>query len=114
MYYQSFLVSPSLLRLINFNMKQKIYLLMFSWFCQLFCGDAAANAQPVDLKTADWRIQMADDATFRTPQYNDSTWQKIAVGQPWEIALGSYDGIAWYRISIVLDKKALKKMYIQG
>lgn len=82
---------------------------MFSWFCQLFCGQSAANAQPIDLKTADWCIKMADDVAFSTPQYNDADWQKIAVGQAWEHALGNYDGIGWYRVSIVLDKKTLRK-----
>ena len=106
---QSFLVSPKNLGLINFSMQQKISLLMFSWFCQLFCGQSAANAQPVDLKTGDWRIKMEDNNAFSTPQYDDSTWQQITVGQPWETALGNYDGIGWYRKSIVLDKKTLKK-----
>jgi cephalosporin-C deacetylase len=90
-------------------MKQKICLLMFSWFCQFFCGQSAANAQPVDLKTADWRFSPTDDAAFLTPQYDDSKWQKIAVGTPWETAIGNYDGIGWYRVSIVLDRKTLRK-----
>ena len=82
---------------------------MFSWFCQLFCGQSAANAQPIDLKTGDWRIKMEDNNAFATPQYDDSTWQQIAVGQAWESTVGNYDGIAWYRKSLVLDRKLLRK-----
>ena len=82
---------------------------MFSWFCQLFCGQSAADAQPIDLKTADWRIKTLDNMDFATPQYDDSTWQQIAVGQAWESTVGNYDGIAWYRKSLVLDRKLLRK-----
>jgi cephalosporin-C deacetylase len=90
-------------------MKQKIALLMCFWFCQFFFGKSIANAQPVDLKTADWRIKMEDDARFATTEFDDSTWQTIAVGQPWENAVGNYDGIGWYRKTLTLDRKTLRR-----
>jgi cephalosporin-C deacetylase len=93
----------------NFNMKQKICLFMFTWFCHFFFGKSIANAQPVDLKTTAWRIKMEDNAAFATPQYEDSTWQTIAVGQPWENAVGNYDGIGWYRKTVFLDRKTLRR-----
>jgi cephalosporin-C deacetylase len=90
-------------------MKQKILLFMCFWLCQLFFGKSIAHAQPVDLKTADWRIKMEDNAAFATPQYDDSKWQNIPVGQAWENVVGNYDGIGWYRTTLVLDRKKLRR-----
>jgi cephalosporin-C deacetylase len=89
-------------------MKLKKYLFMFTWICHFFFGKSIANAQPVNLKTDDWRINMSDDANFGTPQYDDSKWQKIAVGMAWENAVGNFDGIGWYRKTVVLDRKNLR------
>jgi cephalosporin-C deacetylase len=90
-------------------MKQKICLLMLTWFCHFFFGKSIANAQPVDLHTADWRIKMEDNPDFATPQYDDSKWHSVAVGQAWENALGNVDGIGWYRKTVVLDRKNLRR-----
>jgi cephalosporin-C deacetylase len=90
-------------------MKQKIVLLMCTWFCHFFYGNTIANAQPVDLKPTAWRIKMEDTAVFATPQYDDAAWPTIAVGQPWENAVGNYDGIGWYRKTVSLDRKTLRR-----
>ncbi len=82
---------------------------MFAWICHFFFGKSIANAQPVDLKPTAWRISMEDNPAFATPQYDDSTWHTIAVGTAWENAIGNYDGIGWYRKTLTLDRKNLRR-----
>ncbi len=47
---------------------------------------------------------------FALPDYDDSAWQRIQVPGPWEAqadamdapSLGAYDGVAWYRLRLVI------------
>jgi cephalosporin-C deacetylase len=46
-----------------------------------------------------WVCQIGDDERWADPDFDDSAWQPIEVGRPWEEAgLGDYDGFAWYRL----------------
>ena len=63
------------------------------------------------LITEGWRIQKGDNPAWSQPNFDDSAWKAIPVGQPWEKGgLPKYDGYAWYRLKLTipstLDEKA--------
>ncbi len=96
----------------NVIMKPKIVLILIcSFFSKLFSSDIIA--QPIDLSSESWKFQQGDSMAWATPQYDDADWQNIAVGMPWESALNiQYDGMAWYRRSVIVPQelqKAVKK-----
>ena len=88
-----------------------IILSIFAFFSKLFSHNILA--QPIDLSGEGWLFSKGDDMQWATPQYNDSTWQKIAVGMTWQAALNTeYNGMAWYRRSIIVpenQKKLIQK-----
>ena len=90
-------------------MKFKTYtLLICSFFTRLF--SPTLFAQPLNLAYEGWRFQKGDNIAWAKPEWDDSTWQDIAVGMPWESALQiEYDGWAWYRRSVVISQKDYKK-----
>jgi hypothetical protein len=49
-----------------------------------------------------WQFQTGDDLAWASPAFDDSAWQPILTGSPWE-AQGhhGYTGFAWYRRHIV-------------
>jgi cephalosporin-C deacetylase len=83
-------------------------LLIWSFFTQLF--SPSLFSQPLDLAGEGWRFQKGDDLAWAKSEFDDTNWQNIAVGMPWESALQiEYDGWAWYRRSIVITQKDYKK-----
>lgn len=78
-------------------------------FIYSFLGFAKIEAQPIDITTGNWKFQTGDDSTWATPQYNDTNWQPIEVGKPWEAVEAGYDGFGWYRKTIVLDSRAMRR-----
>jgi phosphoserine phosphatase RsbU/P len=51
----------------------------------------------------DWQFREGDDLAWASPDYNDSSWQPIQVGQSWESqGHRDYTGFAWYRRRLVL------------
>jgi pimeloyl-ACP methyl ester carboxylesterase len=56
------------------------------------------NADFVDL-SGGWRFKIGDDESWSSPGFDDSRWERIAVGKSWESqGHADYDGYAWYRI----------------
>jgi len=48
----------------------------------------------------EWKFQTGDDLDRKSPNYNDSHWDKILVPAKWEDqGYRNYDGYAWYRKS---------------
>jgi len=45
-----------------------------------------------------WQFHTGDDMAWASPTFDDSTWQQVQAGQPWD-AQGhwGYTGMAWYR-----------------
>ena len=78
-------------------------------FIYSFLGFAKIEAQPIDITTGNWKFQTGDDSTWATPQYNDQNWQPIEVGKPWEAIEAGYDGFGWYRKTIILDSRAMRR-----
>ncbi len=45
-----------------------------------------------------WRFTIGDREEYVDPNYDDSSWEKIRVGTPWENeGFANYNGYAWYR-----------------
>ena len=78
-------------------------------FIYSFFGFTRIEAQPIDITADNWKFQTGDDSTWATPQYNDQNWQPIDVGKPWEAVIAGYDGFGWYRKTIVLDSRAMRR-----
>jgi len=59
----------------------------------------------VDLR-GQWKFNLGDDMSWAEADYDDQDWENIFVPAPWEDeGFPGYDGYAWYRISIRIDKK---------
>ena len=87
-------------------MSYKTLFLMCCFLSKLFCHNI--TAQPLALPMTEWRFKTGDDLMWATPQYNDADWQNISVGTPWETVIGDYDSIAWYRKTLVIDRKTYR------
>ncbi|MBL7817065.1 MAG: acetylxylan esterase [Saprospiraceae bacterium] len=91
-------------------MKFKVLMLtaILNFFYSFF-GVETLDAQPIDISVGDWKFKAGDDLAWATPQYKDEDWQPIEVGKPWEVVKAGYDGFGWYRKTIVLDSRAMRK-----
>jgi hypothetical protein len=51
-----------------------------------------------------WQFHTGDDRAWASPSFDDSTWQPILAGSPWE-AQGHHNhtGFAWYRRHLILS-----------
>ncbi|MBK7215345.1 MAG: acetylxylan esterase [Bacteroidales bacterium] len=60
-----------------------------------------------------WKFKTGDDPSWSDPSFNDSEWGSISPLKFWEQqGFPAYDGIAWYRVKIVIPssyKKLAKK-----
>jgi hypothetical protein len=57
-----------------------------------------------------WKFSIGDEMNWAKPEFNDSKWQEIYVPSSWEDeGYPGYDGYAWYRKTIEIDKKDAKK-----
>ena len=57
----------------------------------------AQRTKVVDLDGR-WKFTIGDREEYINPDYDDSSWEKIRVGTPWENeGFTNYNGYAWYR-----------------
>ncbi|MDY7040235.1 MAG: hypothetical protein SVX38_05165 [Chloroflexota bacterium] len=54
-----------------------------------------------------WRFRTDPDdlglaQNWQSPEFDDSDWQILTPGEPWEFSGLEYDGVAWYRTQITL------------
>ena len=53
-----------------------------------------------------WVMQTGDNHTWAAPDFDDSDWQPIEVGTPWEkTGYADYDGYAWYRLKLEIPQE---------
>lgn len=72
-------------------------------------ADADAGYLDVSLQGR-WRFQTGDDRLWKTPGFDDSSWQKIQVPADWENQGHSgYDGYGWYRVKIRVPSALLSE-----
>jgi alpha-galactosidase len=54
-----------------------------------------------------WRLRTGDDPRYATREFDEDTWETVAVPKPWEEAgHPDYDGYAWYRTRFSLPPLA--------
>lgn len=58
-------------------------------------------SQNIELKEA--RFSPGDDARWKEPSFDDSSWKKIDAGLGWK-DFSQYDGVGWYRFSFNLPQ----------
>jgi len=52
-----------------------------------------------------WKFKEGDNSKWKSPYFNDSKWDSLKAGMPWEFQTSpDYDGFAWYRKKIILPK----------
>lgn len=57
-----------------------------------------------------WKFSLADNPEWSKEDYNDSSWESIAVPASWEEqGFRDYDGFAWYRKKFTLPKNVAVK-----
>jgi cephalosporin-C deacetylase len=78
-------------------------------FFYSFFGLNYIDAQPIDITEGNWTFKTGDDLNWATPQYDASNWLPIEVGKPWEVVAAGYDGFGWYRKTLVLDSKQMRR-----
>ena len=78
-------------------------------FFYSFFGLTYVDAQPIDITEGNWTFQKGDSLDWATPQYDATHWQPIEVGKPWEVVAAGYDGFGWYRKTIVLNSKQMRR-----
>jgi hypothetical protein len=55
-----------------------------------------------------WRFRTGDDPRYSTREFDEETWETLAVPKPWEEAEhAAYDGLAWYRARFALPPPPL-------
>jgi cephalosporin-C deacetylase len=68
-----------------------------------------------NLLNPEWKFKTGDDASWSTPQLNDSDWKTIQAGELWETqGYGAYDGFAWYRTSAIIPSSLKEKAQKYG
>jgi hypothetical protein len=67
-------------------------------------GDLGRATVPLD---GLWQFKTGDDLAWAAPGFDDSSWQQIEVGRPWEgQGHPAYTGFGWYRLHLVLPDNA--------
>jgi hypothetical protein len=105
------------------------YLLLFASLCAglagILChaqqaGSGAASVPPSTFVLRDlgratvpldglWQFKTGDDPAWASPNFDDSSWQEIEVGRPWEgQGHPDYTGFGWYRLHLILPANAPK------
>jgi hypothetical protein len=83
------------------------------WLLLVLLAAAARGERPLSLTELGratvpvdgaWQFHTGDDLNWARPDWDDSGWQPIRVGQDWESqGHPGYTGFAWYRRELVLD-----------
>jgi hypothetical protein len=70
---------------------------------------AACTPTPQIVLDSDWQFKTDPDDVglsegWQTAVFDDSQWQSLAPGLPWELHGIIYDGVAWYRTTLTLPE----------
>lgn len=72
------------------------------------------NPSKVIIKGNGWKFKTGDDKAWAKPGFDDSSWQKIETGKPWEKqGHANYDGYAWYRVKVFIPSAILENSYLK-
>ncbi len=68
-------------------------------------GQSGLAPDEINLKGY-WKFQIGDQAQWASADFSDAGWPQIKVPSRWEDAgYEGYDGIAWYRTSVVIPRE---------
>lgn len=84
----------------------KFALYSFVFLTMFACTQTQTDRLVISLETG-WKFKPGDSLLWAEPGFDDSSWDTIAVGRPWERSGYNYNGIAWYR-KVVLIPDSLK------
>ena len=60
-----------------------------------------------------WKLQIGDDDNFTLPDWDDASWQQVAVPSYWDsYGHKNYDGIGWYRKNFRLPRELANEKLI--
>jgi len=86
---------------------QKLIALPFLFFF------ASLTAQDIKIDKG-WKFKTGDQPDWASPVLNDSGWQAIEVGKPWEVqGYPDYNGFAWYRVHVMIPSSIREKSYLK-
>ncbi|HEX3006087.1 MAG TPA: hypothetical protein VHO90_00570 [Bacteroidales bacterium] len=61
-----------------------------------------------------WKFKTGDSLAWAKPDYNDSSWDSIAVGKNWEAqGYENYNGFAWYRTKVVIPSSLKENAFLK-
>ena len=90
----------------------KFFLLPVACMLIIACSEPRPESMSIN---GVWKFKTGDSAAWSDPAFNDSAWDTIRAGKDFESqGVGKYDGIAWYRKSVVIPssmKKGLSSNY---
>ena len=71
----------------------------------IFYPTLTTGQNSIQLNTG-WVMHTGDNQAWADPDMDDSKWQAIQVGVPWEVAgYAKYDGYAWYRVECTVPER---------
>jgi alpha-galactosidase len=74
---------------------------------------ATLSAQDISIDK-NWKFKTGDQPEWATTVFNDSAWQPIEVGKPWETqGFAGYNGFAWYRVHVVIPSSIKEKSFLK-
>ncbi len=72
-----------------------------------------ARSQDINI-TKGWKFKTGDQMQWASPNLNDSDWEPIEVGKPWELqGHTGYNGYAWYRLRVVIPSSIKAKAFLK-
>jgi DUF1680 family protein len=93
-------------------------ILIFFSVLAFSCTSEPKKDAEIDLPK-EWKFQTGDDADYSKPEFKDVGWKTIIADKYWETqGFTDYDGIAWYRVQVVIpsslrsDNELLKTLKI--
>jgi cephalosporin-C deacetylase-like acetyl esterase len=73
------------------------------------------TAFPQNLLPQQWKFSTGDEISWSEPAFDDSGWVTLSPERFWEQqGFGSYDGIAWYRVTFVIPSSYKKFLGSKG
>jgi alpha-galactosidase len=89
-------------------MKKILFSLLFFVFFTSIKSQTGVDGNSIKLDDG-WKFITGDNIDYARPDFNDSQWKSIKVDKPWEeYGYDSYNGIAWYRIKVVINSEFIR------
>ncbi len=78
-------------------------------------GGWDTEAIPIVICAGNWKFSWNENhAVYASPEYDDSSWDTIAVPDTWQAKTGTPDGYGWYRLTIRNNCRKNLGLYIKN